>query len=340
MYEYLITTNIEVLNRVRKEGQQVVMVDGTVPGFVPKKGDLHFDHHRLGGAKIQLEEILHNTAVQKDCLFVSTLLDADACVAVAYLRLITEYPQIPEWLREEYDKLAAIAYDCDHLCVPSYYYDLADFAMKAVAALKITAGEETKKWDDTYQVPKEQWTEAQKQVWNSYFFEEGVKKLVSAVRGFSLYPGENGEADGYIGKLTETANKINEKGLIAEYKGALLFDATMLEGYIDPRCWLIALNKSPVPYPNTPITLTKRIKREDKLIVGISYTLGCLPNHPLVDTLDYTQGAFAALTAAERNRDPRFLGEWGGRATVGGSSWNYPSFLYPKEVIDIVLNNI
>ena len=36
---------------------QIIIVDGTVPHWKPKPGNLYWDHHRLGGADVQMDEI-------------------------------------------------------------------------------------------------------------------------------------------------------------------------------------------------------------------------------------------------------------------------------------------
>ncbi len=50
---YLVTTNADRL----PSDHQIIMVDGTVPDWEAKPGDLHWDHHRPGGADVQMDEI-------------------------------------------------------------------------------------------------------------------------------------------------------------------------------------------------------------------------------------------------------------------------------------------
>ena len=130
MFDFLVTTKLD-----RLPDGPIVMLDGTVPGWSPKEGDRHYDHHRTGGAKIQIHEIpdddwLHSSnffenfmtevPARNSVTIVTTQVDADACVAAAY------------WLMEEkptgeiYRKLEAIAFDCDYLGVPDRLSDLAD----------------------------------------------------------------------------------------------------------------------------------------------------------------------------------------------------------------------
>lgn len=44
---YLVTTDHHHI----PSDHQIVMVDGTVPDWTPRPQDLHWDHHRPGGAK-------------------------------------------------------------------------------------------------------------------------------------------------------------------------------------------------------------------------------------------------------------------------------------------------
>lgn len=67
------------------------MVDGTVPDWEAKPGDLDWDHHRLGGADVQIEEIpapnkqslVEETSTNQSPCFVTTMVDVDACCAAA-----------------------------------------------------------------------------------------------------------------------------------------------------------------------------------------------------------------------------------------------------------------
>jgi hypothetical protein len=318
----------------------IIMVDGTLPGYALKPGDLHYDHHRPGGAKIQIDEIDlgcfagHDQSINlpSDVTFVTTQVDADACAAAASIILASEghYP-VPEL-----DKLRAIAFDCDHLCVPSELGYLADFAAQAVAAMK--AGSDSLVSELGLPTNRREWTLEQKEQYASKAFEKGTRDLVNAAIGKAPWPGENGEAKEYWEKVEKNTQMILEEKRITEYRDCFLFDAKGLGGtYIDPRCWIKALG---LLYGNQikyyrPITLTRR-----EVIVnnfkGISYTIGTIPLHPDQDDWDYTHGAYERLTKAEREINPN-CDPWGGRATVGGSGWNTCSNLTPEQVINIVL---
>lgn len=90
--KYLATTKPTAID------QPVIMVDGTVPDWTFKPEDRHFDHHRSGGAKVQIDEIPTSVAgeLQGNEVFVTTQVDADACAAAAWCQLgdrITEQQQ-------------------------------------------------------------------------------------------------------------------------------------------------------------------------------------------------------------------------------------------------------
>lgn len=322
--KYLVTTQPIPIDR------PVIMVDGTVPGWVFKEGDRHFDHHRPGGAPIQIDEIPASVASELtgDEVFLTTQVDADACVAAAWC-------QMSHLLSEEQTrKLRAIAWDCDHLMVPEELADLTDFAAQAVATLK----------QDSYQLverlglPKERkhWTQEQRVQYSSTAFERGTQWLIAALKEERSFPGEKGEATEYWQQVEHrTQQLVTEQRIIFSPTPQGRFpvcDTRGLNGYIDPRCFLRAITNMP---DLLPMTLTVRDYRDGRLSIGYSYTLGCIPTHESVKHLDYTQSTFTALTEAERLKNPQ-SDLWGGRATVGGSPWNNPSQLTIDEIVAIV----
>lgn len=311
--QYLVTTDI---NRV--PFSPVAMVDGTVPGWKKGQDDLHFDHHRTGGAPVQIDEISLINPIGDAYTVVTTQLDADACVAAAYIQL---YPHVsPEHQR----KLRAIAYDCDHLFVPDELSDLADFAAQAVAAMK----EVGFKIADELGLPKDRklWGDDQRHEYYSKGFEQGTQWLIDAVKGFRPYPGELGEAASYWKEVKLCEGQILSENRIKFYKGAVIVDLRGIDKYVDPRAPLAALKRYPLQR-QIPVTLTQSNRGGNG---GYKYTLADISDG------DLTKSTFAALSVAEKKRNPNF-DSWGGRKTVGGSSWNNPSLLEPSEVIDIVL---
>lgn len=123
---YLVTSNI---NRLPKTS--IAMVDGTVPGWEQTIGNLHYDHHRSGEAKIQIDGMFAiPEPLKAKTTIVTTQLNADACTAAAYLQI--HHLISANNLR----KLRAIAYKCNNLSVPDELSDLRKFAALAVATLK------------------------------------------------------------------------------------------------------------------------------------------------------------------------------------------------------------
>lgn len=173
--------------------------------------------------------------------------------------------------------------------------------------------------------------------------------------------------------LTEKRVSFYKGCTLIDYKG-------LQGRYVDPRCAIKVVqhleDKFQDEYPqfgdppaDSPITLAQREVFVDNEFKGYSYTLGIIPLHPGVEKLDYTKDVFDALTKAEWERNGyhydhtirKLITEkeltnltlkdrldlvrehklgWGGRKTVGGSSWNTPSGLTPEEAIDTVLDTL
>lgn len=342
MVKYLVTTRLEVLEKA-SSGCQVFMVDGTVPGWLPESnaddscGDYHFDHHEQGGEDIQIDEMppSEHLAISPDLegLIVTTQVDADACVAAAYL-------QLKNVSQENLQKLRAIAYDCDHLGVPSELLPYAEFASNCVAAMKANSDNLIKELG--LPEARQSWTIEQKEAYSSLAFERGTQSLIESVKGERKFPGECGEAKPYWERQAQNTERLLNENRVTFYKDCLLVDYKGWKGQIDPRCALRAYEWLYNNYGHKckyPITLSQRevyVKDEFK---GWSYTLGCIPSHTRLELLDYTNGVFEALTKAERELNPNAEG-WGGRRTVGGSGWNTPSQLLPQQIIDIALDEI
>ncbi|RMF25157.1 MAG: hypothetical protein D6756_05935 [Cyanobacteria bacterium J083] len=330
---YLVTTELSHI----PSDYQIIMVDGTVPGWSPRPQDLHWDHHRPQGADIQIDEMPFpsQTSLREElagelppCI-VTPQLDADACCAAAWFQLPRSY-LTPETVA----RLRAIAWDCDHLMVPAELSAWAEFAAKAVVALKTSGAEIAKE----LQLPKERktWSQAQ---WEAYFsegFKRGTEWLIAAAKGEKPWPGEQGEANNYRQRIERDACLLLEQNrikLLSTPRGAIAIgDLRGIGHYIDPKSFNQAIIQLAPLEAIRPETL---LMREHKYGGGIQYTLGCLPQHPQSKYLDYTAGTFERLTQAELAKDPMAQG-WGGRRTVGGSGWNTPSHLAPEEVIALL----
>ncbi len=308
----------------------LVMVDGTVPGWVAGRHDLHYDHHRPGGAEIQIDEIPHPVSLPLTPCFVTTLVDADACSAAAWVQLPAEV-LTPEVVA----KMRAIAWDCDHLRVPDSLSHLAEFAAKAVAAMKLRSERLIKELG----LPSDRktWTDDQWETYTSRAFQQGTEWLIAAAQGQRPWPGEQGEADQYWQTVAADAQRLLEQDRIRLYPtatGAIAAcDGRNWNHNLDPRSFYQALAQlaANLSSPLRPETLTIREHR----LGGSQYTLGVIPLHPDLSQLDYTVDTYERLTHLERQQNP-LTGAWGGRRTVGGSGWNHPSQLTPEQVVAVL----
>lgn len=300
-----------------------IQVDGTVPGFSPATTSWRFDHHRDGGAEVQIHELptgewdswIEETIGDYPCAMVTTQVDADACVAAAYLQLSSAVA------KANYEKLEAIAYDCDHLAVPPRLAHFAEFAARNVAALKqmsfelaVTMGLPTNRKD---------WTSEQKLTYASACFEQGTQALIDACNGVAPFPSESAYADKYWEQVLLDLAEITH---VTIKNGYAVFDMRGITRYIDPRVPLKVLTKR-YGLPEKPVTITVREKPDGTA----SYTLGVVPLHPGLKDVDLNK-VYPQLTALEpKGNDP-----WGGRKTVGGSGWNTGSILSVEDIISIL----
>ena len=354
MAKFLVTTDKARVEAERK-GSRVFMVDGTVPGWSPQSGDAHWDHHRAGGGRVQLDEMQDVANVLcKDNLVVTTQLDADAAVAAAWLCLGGEAGGSVS--PEDFNRLWAIAHDCDHLYVPDSHSGLASFAAMAVADLKAhgfgLAGE--------LGLPKnrKEWTGEDKERYASIGFERATFWLVDAVLGDRPWPGDSPEAQEYWGKVEGFTRQLVQEERLSLYGKTGLgwsYDLRGINDYVDPRAANRAIASTGVT-AQTPVVL--KIGDHRSVPGGIGYTLGSDPAHPKAHRLDYSRsetwyrlnlheakarGLELSLVAKhwdhKAQKDlPSFsealgFSPWGGRDKVGGSGWNTASQLSPDDVM-------
>lgn len=337
-YLLQVTTRREKLEEEikRVNPSLVIGIDGTVPNATDLYDQI-FDHHREGGADIQLDEVAAPLGLLQYqnyipyTLLVTTQVDADAIIAAHWLIYTVRYTVYGLSVTvsdETYQFLRAISYDCDHLCVPSDLNRFADDAAMVVAALK----QEGNAIAQELNLPtnRREWSIEDKEEYSSICFKRGVQRIDDLLKGEWNY---REIAHPYWIKVKENEEIIQSQERIKRYCDCLIFNQVGMSGYIDPRCWIRSITGT----PKLPITLTQREVWADNKFQGYSYTLGTVPLHPEQKNWDYTKEIFDALTEAERKNNPNADG-WGGRATVGGSGWNTPSTLSPEEVIDIVLN--
>lgn len=330
---YLVTTKADRL----PDDYQIIMVDGTVPNWTAKPGDLHWDHHRPGGADVQIDEIptpqqcslVEERSTNQPSCFVTTMVDADACCAAAWVQLPVEV-----LTSETIAKFKAIAWDCDHLTVPDELKQYGEFAAKAVVALKnasegiaadLGLPHERKDWED------EHW-----EAYSSEAFRRGTEWLIAAAKGDRPYPGERGEADDYWQQIESDAQLLIEENRIqfikTEQGDIAVCNQTNTSHAIDPRSFYHAIPQvHDLSSHLRPETITIR----DHRIGGMQYTLGSIPLHSEQHNLDFTQDIFDRLTQAEQAKNPE-AGTWGGRRTVGGSPWNTPSQLTIEEIVALL----
>lgn len=331
---YLVTTQADRL----PTDHQIIMVDGTVPDWQAKPGDLHWDHHRPDGAAVQMDEIpmpeqqtlVEEQATHQPPCLVTTMVDADACCAAAWVQLPREV-----LTSETIAKLNAIAWDCDHLMVPDDLQPYSEFAAKAVVALK--ANSEGIAADLGLPHERKEWADEHWEAYSSEAFRRGTEWLIAAAKGDCSYPGESGEADDYWQQIEADAQMLIDENRIRFVQTAqgdiAVCDQTSTSHAIDPRSFYHAIPRlhNPSAAHLRPEALTVRDHRAG----GTQYTLGSIPLHPDQRRLDFTQGIFDRLTQAEQAKNPE-SGSWGGRRTVGGSPWNTPSALTVEEIIALL----
>lgn len=330
--DYLVTTDPRrIPNNIA-----VVMIDGTVPGWVPREGDLHFDHHRPGGADIQIDEIPQVHSHWGETLCVTTQVDADACVAAAWIQSVLVSPS-------DLMRLRAIAYDCDHLGCPvdPIWDPFRDFARNAVAALK--AGSDRLLLELGLTQPRKDWTAQQKEMYASTAFERGTQWILDALAGYRQWPGEDplsaADANAYWANVEALRPYVEAATSLVQCCAVL--DQRGVSAYVDPRLLVeIARERGA---RNVTLTVRDREVLDRSELRGYSYTLGSVPLHKDGSPKYSDLGIWGKLSQAENKKRmdlgfPAATSGWGGRNEVGGSPWNDASFLTPEDVIKTVLD--
>ena len=343
---YLVTTDKARI----PSGSQIIMVDGTVPGWEPQEGDLHYDHHKPGGAPIQIAEIAEipdRPKISDKVVFVTTQVDADAQASAAWIQIL-QLPLDGVAKSNIYRDFSAIAYDCDHLGLPAdpMWDNFRSFAAKAVAALK-EAGNAIA---DELDLPanRREWSEDQKVQFASVCFERGTQWLIDAALGKRTWPGAAGEADAYFDRMNSQREQVYANCHL--YKGCAIFDQRSFNGqYVDPRLLVEWARENGA---TEPVTLT--VRDGSRLPNGFpewtgdlySYTLGSIPLHDKGSPKYSDRGVWESLGHIENQwrleygwaHGPETA--WGGRNEVGGSGWRDPAASSPHQVIDCVLGTL
>lgn len=339
--QYLVTTHCSDL----PQQLPLVMVDGTVPHWQPRVQDQHYDHHKPGGAPVQILEIPDTARIPEQVCFVTTQVDADACAAAAWLQLLTLQPAAAV-LQHAHDRLCAIAYECDHLGQPPIplYTGLADFACNAVATLKLSSNTLIPELG----LPKDRntWSDEQKSLFASRAFQKGSEWLLQAALGLTGWPGEAGEAAAYWARFHQQRPEIWARCRLVSGVGVL--DQRGITVYVDPR-HLIDWTREQAGHSNLTLTVRDRFFEIDRItgkavLPGYSYTLGSIPLHVLGSPRFSEHDVWNILTQAETAKRallgfPPAGSGWGGRNEVGGSGWNDAALLIPEEVILQVLQH-
>jgi len=341
-HHYLVTTHCSDL----PQHLPLVMVDGTVPHWQPRTQDQHYDHHKPGGAPVQILEIPDNTRIAEQVCFVTTQVDADACAAATWLQLLALQPAAT-LLQPAHDRLCAIAYECDHLGQPpvSPYMELTDFARNAVATLKLFSNTLIPELG----LPQERstWSDEQKSQFASRAFQKSSEWLLQAALGSTRWPGEAGEAAAYWAQFHQQRPQIWARCRLIKAAGML--DQRGITTYVDPR-HLIDWTRQQEGHSNLTLTVRDRIceisHATGKLMLpGYSYTLGSIPLHALGSPRFSEHDIWRTLAQAEATKRqllalPPAGSSWGGRNEVGGSGWNDAALLLPEEVITCALQQI
>jgi hypothetical protein len=338
-FAYLVTTDLHSL-----PSTPIIMVDGTVPGWTPRAQDIHLDHHRPGGADVQIEEIPDGLKLAAGATFVTTQIDADACAAVAWLQLAAM--ELPHAQREAARlRLTCVAYDCDHLGLPAEprYSPYRTFAAAAVAALKESGGVIA----TALNLPADRraWTEAERTAHASESFRQGSVHLIEAALGHRPWPGESGEAAAYFERMQAMRQQVYRHCRL--YRGCAVLDQRPLDDFIDARLLVEWAREQGAP---ECVTLTVRdgVRLPNGRLLPptatplYSYTLGRVPLHARGSPRYSDLGVWERLAAAESLwRHERGIAlpatSWGGRNDVGGSGWRDPALSPPEAILDVVL---
>ncbi len=339
--QYLVTTHCNDL----PDQLPLVMVDGTVPHWQPREQDQHYDHHKPGGAPVQILEIPDTARIPDQVCFVTTQVDADACAAATWLQLLTLQPNTGV-LQHARDLLCAIAYECDHLGQPNMapYIELEDFARNAVATLKLSSN--TLVTELGLPEDRKVWTDKQKSQFSSCAFQRGSEWLLQAALGQRSWPGEAGEATAYWDQFQQQRPEIWARCRLINSVGVL--DQRGISVYVDPR-HLIDWTRIQAGHRNITLTVRDKIfevaHATGKIVLpGYSYTLGSIPLHMQGSPRFSEHAVWDKLTEAEIDKRnllgfPPASSGWGGRNEVGGSGWNDAALLLPEEVIAKVLQH-
>ena len=275
---------------------KTVAVDGQV-----ENADLIFDHHRPGGALIQMDELPDKFSIDGDICFITPNLDEDAVISTAVL-INGGQSELNSWMK---DTLRETSLNCDQLTEPNdLYYHLKDLNYQL--HLKLFKG-------------KTELTEKE--------LSKRYQLLVEAVLHFinhGTFKKIDSNFDGRFKKhLDKQRERLNESGfdLITGKIGFIDINRT---GVVAPRIMYELARRNSVE-----ILLIKYTKKKD--MEGEIYTIGIDPMCQLDKDLLFT--VFDKINAIDPLAKKQ---KWGGRSGVGGSPNSVGSLLEPVQIIDIL----
>lgn len=331
--KFVVTTRIEILQSLKAQGYYLVGIDGTVLQSKDIYEEL-YDHHRLGGSEVQMDEIADISPYRpaKKIAITTTMVDADAIVA-SYLYITLILGNLVVRNSDNYKLLRAISFDCDHLAVPQELSEYAKDAAMIVAALKEVSNDLVQKLG--LPTNRREWSVEDKELFSSKAFELGVAVIIpSLLNGTWDY---SSVAKSYWIQVEKNTKMIISEGRISCQNGVAIFDGRGITSYIDPRCWYRALYFLKLD-TYTGLAVTQREVFVNNVRQGYSYTVRKIPFSNFDG--DFNSGLFKALNWAESRKTNihDFKDGWGGRATVGGSGFNTPSNLSVEEIVEVINN--
>lgn len=342
MTDFLITTDAARIPTDR----QIVAVCGTVPGWTPKAGDLHADRYRPGGADVQMDEItpMFTSKIREDSLLVAPQLDGETAATAAATLLMRRGANFDR------RKLWAIAHDSAHLCLPpeEEWDDLREFATRGTLAVRADLARESER--EGLPPNRKTWTEDQRFDFFSRAFERSTSALTAAAAGEAAWPGDNGEADGFLDRNDRQRELVFQACRVR--KGCVIFDARPFDWIeVDPR--LVVEWSEKQSGIDNPIFL---VSKDGSHLPGVgqmgsfggvkwTHELRTLPFHSGGCPKFADRRTWEALDQLEQHlRDalkiPHPETKWGGGNFSGWSGRRDPLISEPDAVIDRVVAHL
>jgi hypothetical protein len=281
-----------------------LVVDGTVKGSTNK---WHFDHHRKGGAPVQLLEIPNGGCAEASSIG-THMLDADALAAAVWATV----PGLKGTQHE--DRLLALAWVCDHLHIPEESgvdQSLEDWALDCVQGLKDQTMEHAKDFGVSIFGP-EAISGDEKEAFMSLVLEDQYYMILDIIARDAWDEFPKGDASSAISKM---ASRIREEGRI---QGPIV-NLCGLSGFVNPLSYYRAMDRS------ERIAIVQRDFRGGNP-GDVSFTVGINPLAGYAHRPDL-MSVLARIQAIQPG--------WGGRAEVFGSPFKEPAKLTAAQILEI-----